>query len=407
MKGENVLKRALQLLLVAALALTAACATPSQPGQEPAAPEPAPGGGSSPPAASAEPIKIGVVMDQTGSASYYSQESLKGAQLAVDLINASGGVDGRQLELSVEDDQNNPAQSAQKVRKLASDKQVLAILSVSGSASSLQNRMVAEEEKVPEMAPTNINDKLTAELLQYFFRLSPSDSHYFQFLMDTTAQRVKKVAIFGDNTQTGLATTQSYADALKERGVDVVAIEQVDTGATDATPQVLRMKEAGADFVLLTAQGVPELVLGVKTIRQMNWDVPIMGTTTVGTPAFVDLAQEAADGVLFTDIIDDTKPAFQTANRAWIEKYGTDDLSTNAILTYDGVVLLVEAMKKGGVSREGIRNGLEQLGSYDKAATGRVGSTVNFTDQNHQGYGPDAVVIRTFQNLKPTTYTEK
>ncbi len=376
------MKRSLLLLLMVAVAMvvTTAC------------------GGSKP--ASGSPIKIGVIQDTSGAASYYSQESVKGIKLAVEQINAKGGVGGRPLELVLEDDQNKPPVSAEKFRKLAGDKDIVVVLTVSGSADALQSQTIAEEEKLPEIAPTNVNDKLTATPLKYFYRISPGDSMFFEQLIGSVA-KYKKIAIIGDNTQTGLATTNSYVDALKKKNVNVVAVEQVDTGATDASPQVLRMKEKGADVVLLTAQGGPELALATRTVRQMNWQVPIFGTSTVGVPAFVQLAKEAADGVIFTDIIDDDKKSFQDLNKAWDAKY-QNPISTNAVLSYDSIYLLAEVMKKG-VSRAAIRDGLEQVSKYT-AVSGAQGATVTFQAGNHQGMGPEAVTLRTYKGGKQIKY---
>ncbi|HBY95980.1 MAG TPA: hypothetical protein DEP84_18835 [Chloroflexi bacterium] len=352
------------------------------------------------------PIKIGVVMDQTGSASYYSKESEKGVRLAVERINGAGGVDGRMLEMVVEDDQNNPAQSAQKVRKLASDKDIVAVLSVSGSASALQNQVAAQEEKLPEIAPTNIANSLTQEFRSYFFRLGASDAHYVDVIMSTAADQFKKVAIIGDNTQTGLATRDSWAQSLRERGVEVVTVEQIDTGATDATAQVLNMKNAGAELVLLTGQGAPELALITRTIRQQNWDVAIMGGLTIGgAPAFLDLAKEAANGILFTDLVDDDKAALQEFKKNFKAKYGEDQTVTaNATLSYDAVYLLADAIEAGGATREGIRGALEKITGWDKGVSGRADSTADFGSNDHQGYDSSAVVIRTFKDQQPAKY---
>lgn len=352
------------------------------------------------------PIKIGVVMDQTGSASYYSKESEKGVRLAVERINGAGGVDGRMLEMVVEDDQNNPAQSAQKVRKLASDKDIVAVLSVSGSASALQNQVAAQEEKIPEIAPTNIANSLTKEFRSYFFRLGAADAHYVDVIMSTAADQFKKVAIIGDNTQTGLATRDSWAQSLRERGVEVVTVEQIDTGATDATAQVLNMKNAGAELVLLTGQGAPELALITRTIRQQNWDVAIMGGLTIGgAPAFLDLAKEAANGILFTDLVDDDKAALQEFKKNFKAKYGEDQTATaNATLSYDAVYLLADAIEAGGATREGIRGALEKITGWDKGVSGRADSTADFGSNDHQGYDSSAVVIRTFKDQQPAKY---
>lgn len=391
------------LLALTILLLLAACAAPPQaPAAQPAATQPSEQG----PAETAGPIKIGVVMDQTGSASYYSRESEKGVQLAAKEINDAGGVNERMLELVIEDDQNDPTLSAQKVRKLASDPDIVAVLSISGSASSLQNQTAAQEEKIPEIAPTNIANSLTDTFREYFFRLGAADRHYVDKIMQTAAQQFENVAVIGDNTQTGLATRDAWVEDLRGRGVDVVAVEQIDTGATDATAQVLNMKDAGAQLVLLTGQGAPELALITRTIDQLNWDVAVMGGLTIGgAPAFLELAGASANGILFTDLIDDEKPALQEFETNFKAEYGEDQTVTaNATLSYDAVYLIAEAIRREDATRDGIRAGLETLSDYTDTVSGAEGAAVEFGPEDHQGFDTDAVVIRTFENQEPTKY---
>lgn len=355
---------------------------------------------------SAGPIKIGVVMDQTGSASYYSEESAKGVRLAAKQINEAGGINGRQIELEIEDDQNDPSLSAQKVRRLASDQEILAVLSISGSASALQNQLAAQEEGIPEIAPTNIANSLTEEFRSYFFRLGAADRHYVAKLIETAAEGYENVAVIGDNTQTGLATRDAWVADLEERGANVVTVEQIDTGATDATAQVLNMRDAGAELVLLAGQGAPELALIVKTVRQLDWDVPLMGGLTLGgAPAFLDLAGEAANGVLFTDLIDDDKEALQEFEASFKAEYGDDQqVTANATLSYDALYILAEAIRNGAATRDEIRDALEQISNYGDAVSGLAGSVASFGPDDHQGFDTDAVVIRTFEDQKPTKY---
>lgn len=349
------------------------------------------------------PIRLGVIMDSSGAASYYSKESVKAIQLAADEINAKGGVNGRKIELAIEDDSNKPPDSADRFRKLAADKSVLAVLTVSGSAGALQTQPLAEEEKVPEIAPTNVNDGLTKKYLQYFFRMSPSDSESVAALIEVLA-KYKKVAIIGDNTQTGLSTLNSYKTALAAKNVQVVAVEQLDTGTTDASPQVLRMRNAQAEAVLLTAQGAPELALPAKTIQQLGWKVDVFGTSTIGVPAFVELAGAGAEGVKFTDIIDDDKASFQTLVKNWEAKYPGNAISTNPVLSYDAVYMIAEAIKKDGATREGIRSGLEKLGNY-VGVSGKTGTFIKLEAGNHQGMFRDSVTLRQYKGGKQVKVT--
>ena len=354
-------------------------------------------------AQAATPIKFGVIMDASGAASYTSQLAVRGAKLAADDINAHGGIGGRNIELLFEDDRNDPALSDEKARKFASEKDVVAIIGASGSASALQNQKVTEEERIPQISPTNIVKALTAHFLKYFFRLSPTDADFFEFTIKT-AGKYSKIAIFTDTTQTGLATANLYADTFRKRGLNLVAMEQVDTGATDATPQILRMKNAGAQLVMLLVQGVPEEALAARTIAQINWHAQEMGTPSIGVPAFAALAKAAANGVTFFDTIDDSKPAFQAYKKKWSAKYGQEVISSNSTEAYDAVNLLVEAIKRGGGATRGkIRSGLEGINHY-VAVTGRAGSYVHFSATSHQGLGIDAVTLRVYKNGQPTLY---
>ncbi|TIR31325.1 MAG: amino acid ABC transporter substrate-binding protein, partial [Mesorhizobium sp.] len=126
-------------------------------------------------AQSQDTIKVGVLVDQTGKTSFYSQPVTEGTLMAVEEVNAAGGVLGRQIELILEDDNGRPDLSATKARKLVDDG-VVAIISNSNSGATRQAISVTAESLTPQLASANSAETLTTLDNSCFFQLGPVES---------------------------------------------------------------------------------------------------------------------------------------------------------------------------------------------------------------------------------------
>ncbi len=352
--------------------------------------------------AQSEPIKFGILYDGSGGAAFYSGESVKGIELAVDEINRNGGILGRQVEVIKKDDSNNPTLAPLRTRELIEDGAVVTFMT-SGSSSTLQARVTLAEEKIPGITPTNLNSKIVRPPNhEYMFSIANNGGQLVGFLLDVM-ESYEEVAIFADTSATGKALADIYKGAFESGGKTVVAMEAVDVGATDATAQVARLKDANPDVVFVSGQAAPEQALFLRARRDLGLNVPTLQDTTGQVPQLWELAGAAAlEGHRMVDQIDPGNKKTDVVRKAFREKYGKDApfLSFHA-QGWDTAMLYEKAIEMAG-STDGtaIRDALENIQGYE-AHWGRPGYTISCSRQSHLCASIEGMVLRGFDGDRP------
>ncbi|GAB6171667.1 ABC transporter substrate-binding protein [Paradesulfitobacterium aromaticivorans] len=351
------------------------------------------------------PIQVGVIADQTGTASYYSKLTVDGINVAVDEVNANGGINGRPLKLVIENDNGDPTTSAAKAKKLADDTQTVAIISATGSGGTLQNQTVTEQMKIVNLSPTNVNNPLTeGKTLKYFFEMMPKDSEWVNTLFKITSQKHKKLGIVVDNTQTGISVRDSWVKKLEALGVTPAAVEQINVGATDATPSVLRMRNAGVDGILVGGSSVPEIALFMRGMKSVGWSVPVYGTWALTVPSFPKMGGDSMEGLIAVDAINDESPAIKKLQDTMRKKLGNDyTVSAFNACGYTSVMLLSEALKQSGTDREKVREALEKI-EFTSILGTNANAKIKFDLTNRQGVNPSEITLRVIKGGKYTMY---
>jgi len=293
-------------------------------------------------------IKIALSAPFTGLGSILGDYIKAGALLAVDEINAAGGVAGGRFDLVVYDDQANASTAATVVRRALYDDNAVVIFGPNMSSAVIGVHTLAQQAKKPMLvgatSPSFRYDKVKND---YLFRLRADDgvkvAQQIKYIVEKI--KAKKIgAIYGstDYCTSALAVAK---ETLKKYNLEFVATEQMKEGDKDATGQILKLKNAGIDCLVgLTHE--PEAAVAVKQVRQLKLDVPIVGFSAWGVPAFTDLAGDAAVGVISVQGFnpadsDPTVKKFVDADKA---KWGKDP-SDPAPCYYDGVYLLKKAIE--------------------------------------------------------------
>ena len=372
-------------LMLAVVAMVVGCSK-----EQPAAP------------ATAQPIKLGILYDGSGGASFYSTQVVRGIELAVDQINKTGGILKRPVELVRQDDANDSNASPLRTRALV-ESGAVATFMTSGSASTLQARGVLAELKVPGVIATNLNDKITQPPNETFiFNFANTTSQVVKFLTDVM-KPYKRIAVFGDNSPTGTALANAYKNALVGAGLNVVDTEFVDVGATDATAQAARMKAANPDAIFISGQAAPEQALFLRAAFAQGLKVPMFQDTTAQVPQYWTLAgAEPLSNLRFIDQVDPANANTEEVRKAYVAKHGEKDpfLAFYA-QGWDLVYVLKQAIEAAN-STDGtaIRDNLEKLSNYP-AHWGRSGYKISCSHESHLCAGPQGMVLRTFENGKP------
>ena len=326
-----------------------------------------------------EPFRIGVMESLTGPGETYGTVANQAKQMAVDEINAAGGVNGHMLELVVEDSKCNAQDAITAYNKLTDVDGVKIILGTSCSGAMLGAAPVAEKEGVVMFSGLATNPDI-AEAGDYIFRTAMSDA---QLGIDTGnllwADGVRKLATLNEATDYAEGVRRESVAQFEKRGGEVVAEERYPSDVTDFRSQLTKLFGANPDALHVAAQA--EFAGGtiVKQARELGFDGPIYSDVVVAGATALEIAGDAATGVIA--VIADLDPVNNKAQEVlknFKAKYDYVTLRWYIGSAYDDVYITAECLKKTGDDQDadGFRDCL-----YDITWSGAIGDRYSFDDK--------------------------
>lgn len=359
------------------------------------------------PAAAQDSLKVGLVAAMSGQSAKSGEAIVRGLSVAIDEINAKGGVLGKKLELVVRDDESNPAKGAVAARELAQREKVVALFGGLDTPVSLAIVPFANQAKIPFMgvwaAGTPITKNGAAE--NYAFRVSAVDEIVDVALVDYSVKKygAKKPGMILINNPWGESNEKGLKAALAEKKMQYAAIEKFETNDVDVVPQLTRLKQAGADVLYLVANVAPSSQV-VKSLDRMGWDVPIVSHWGPAGGRFSELAGPSAAKVHFIQTYSFSgklSPKGDAVLAALKKKY--PEIKSLADVTpavgianaYDAMHLTALAIAKAG-STEGpkVRQGFYAIDKYE----GLIKTYVKpFTPTQHDALGAGDYVFTHFK----------
>ena len=342
------------------------------------------------PAQAQDTVKIGMVEPLTGSVAYNGKSVVEGARLAVEEMNAAGGILGKKIELIIEDGQCTPANSVNATEKLVQKDKVAAIVGAFCSSATAAIMPVAQKYKIPLITGVSSQATLTEQGNPYFFRAAETDALMARAFAKILANDLKlsKVAYIGVNDDWGRGGVAEFSRDLSELGVKTVLTEYFDHGTTDFFTLLTKLRAAKPDGVFVAAETQDGSIL-VKQIREMGLDAKVFGVGSWATADFINLAGKAAEGihaaVPYASSME--SPRNQTFVKNYEAKYGVKPGKYGAA-GYNALNITAQAIARaGGTDAEAIRAALFKTryvapnGVYQFTAKG-------------QAYGFDAVLVR-------------
>jgi branched-chain amino acid transport system substrate-binding protein len=307
---------------------------------------------------SERPYRIGVVLGTDG---------LRAAHLAVDEVNARGGIGGRRLELrDVATVSYGEARVAlATAEQLASDDTVLAVIGHTSSGASLAAAQVYNAKGVVQIAPTT-SSPLYSVAGPFSFRLMSSDVYQGAFLADQVLHRATRprLAIVTVNDDYGRALRRSTLDRLRAGGVTPAYDSPYAEaeGFTRGSEILLGLEQARPDLLLWIGRAYDYLAI-VKPLRRALPSLEVLASDGFGGPTLDTDREHLLDGVRYVHSVDLGRPdtALQRF-RAEFEREGHVRLTDQAVLSYDAVMLLAEAIRRAGGDRTAIRDWLARVG---------------------------------------------
>src|SRR5437762_10921270 len=243
------------------------------------------------------PIKIGVIQPLSGPVAASGNYVRMGAEIARDWINARGGVNGRRVELVIEDNKSDPKEAASAAEKLIVRDKVPAIMGAWGSSMTLAAMPKLEEYGVPMVVETSSAATITKRGNPWIFRISPPSEMEAlgleKYLKDFA---IKKADFLAVNTDWGRGSVGAFGDLLKKSGATVGVAEFMEQAATDMNAQLTKIKADNADTLFLTT-AVEQITLVLKQAQDQRLQRKIITTGGSSAPGqLIKQAGPAAEG---------------------------------------------------------------------------------------------------------------
>lgn len=332
-------------------------------------------------AAEKPPIKLGFMSSITGPLGAYGKSQELMVKLAVEDVNAAGGVNGSKIDMQYVDIQADPGQAVLMFRKFAGDGLFGVVGPITGTqwetVSPLANRI-----KMPAITATASKPGITVR--PWTIRLQPPDDLFitdgFKNFMKTYP-KVKRVVIVADVREaSGKAGAEAYNKLAKANGIEVIDTVEFSTKATDLSPVAIKVKSLNPDAILVSALGPNALMLAKEfTVQDVN--VPILGNALIWPGPFVYTVGENGKNwhtIGFTTV--NSATGNNELNKSVVKRFmeqadpsmGNPPNTANWTMSYDAVLVYADIMRRAGIdgntppekAREQIKDGFMKLKTF-------------------------------------------
>jgi branched-chain amino acid transport system substrate-binding protein len=365
------------------------------------------------------PYPIGFVTDLTGRMSDMGIANKRGMEIAVEAVNAAGGVNGRLLKPVIYDGESDPSKSVIHTKKVIDVDKVIITTSYNLSGSTMASIQTAEAGKTV-LFSASASEKIWIPTKQWVFNVVPRQwEASIPLLIEVLQQKgAKKIAYIYIDSTYGQTGNETFERAVKEMKFTPAIVEKYAPGTTDVAPQITHIKAAAADGILITGN-LADTVMVIKNARDMGFTGPIVSDYAIVGPEFINLGGKYVEGIVTTSLKalvaaelpadDPQKKVAMALYNEYIKRYGAFSLYAGHM--WDQIYLIVEALKKVDPKldptkeadlvkiRAQLRDNLEQI----KGFVGQNG-LFNYSPDNHNGLPPRCYVPVVVENGKWTLY---
>jgi branched-chain amino acid transport system substrate-binding protein len=363
--------------------------------------------------AQSEPIRIGWLGALTGPLAAPSIGFDRGTKWIVEQINASGGVKGRPIEIVARDTQGDPTKAVNATQELIARQKVHMMWGPVNSGEALATTPIMARAKMPDLHPCVVNSLIDPEKYPNAFRLTPSNTQWDDAVRDycLNVLKLKDVAIFGDSTGYGTSAVKDSVAAFTKDGANIVYSGVIDPNQSDITPDLLRMRDAGAKVLVCwsVTTGLNSRVMNARAA--IGWNVPIVGHPALGTGEVGRLVDKPANwanvyqvGYRSCSYGADGKLPPRTQEFLAKTK-GKIELADSVLWWVLSAVDAIDLMAKA-VGETGSTDSDTIIGYWNKTQKypGLFG-TYSFTPQQHNGYPTNEVVMSVANSQRDGAYT--
>lgn len=312
-------------------------------------------------------ILIGSYSSNTGATATFGVFQLHGTQMAIEEINAAGGINGKKIKHINYDNKSDGDETLAVVNRLISQDKVVAILGEATSGRSKIGAQVAQQNKVPMLTSSATNPDVT-KVGNYIFRacfIDPFQGMVMAKFM-TENLKLKKAAILRDiKNDYSVGLSDIFAEKLKAAGGEVVTDISYQEGDIDFKSQLTAIKAKNVEAIFVPGY-YNEVALIAKQAKELNMTMPLLGGDGWSSPKLYEIAKEAINGNYFSNHYTTESKDPKTVNfvKAFKAKYN-EDADVMAALAYDAVYLMAEAIKNTKeITSENIRIELSKIKNF-------------------------------------------
>ncbi len=362
----------------------------------------------------AGPIKIGWLVALTGPNSSPGIGFDRGIKFAVEEINQAGGIKGRKLEVVTRDTQGDPTKAVNAALELMNKEKVDFMVGPTNSGEGLATTPLIARNKTPSLVYGVVDTLIDPEKYPYTFRILPSNKQWtdaaHNYILKTL--KVKKVALIGDATGYGTATSNLSEQELKRLGATISYKALIEANQSDVNADIQKARNSGAEVVLVWSDSAALNARLINARAEANWTAPIVGHPALGSGAIKPLLTKpenwnAVYNIGYKQTSFDKAGKLPEATTKFLaavtnKKVRVDDTTLWWIAAgYDAVQLIRRGYESAGSSKpDDVKKALESLNEFS-GAYGRY----TYTATNHNGYDVNDIVMNRADSFKDGSYT--
>jgi branched-chain amino acid transport system substrate-binding protein len=300
-----------------------------------------------------EPIKFGHYGSLTGKDAAFGVATGKGVRLAIEEINAKGGLLGRKLEYLVEDVQSKQGESATAAKRLISREKVVALIGANASANSLEAAPICQNAKIPMMAISSTNVKVT-EVGDYIFRICYIDPFQGAVLAKFahSSLKAKRIAFMtAVNSPYSVGLSGFIRERFTALGGEVVADQKYNEGEKDFRAQLTALRSARPDAIAATGFYTEAALICIQA-RELGLNVPIFGGDGWEAPQLIELGGKAVEGTYYATYFSaqNQSPRVASFVQRYQKRWNGEIPEAVAALGYDATFLIAGAIERTGTT---------------------------------------------------------
>jgi branched-chain amino acid transport system substrate-binding protein len=295
------------------------------------------------------PIKIGFVTPLTGDSAAYGTFAKNSASIAVDEINAAGGIDGRPIEMIYRDSKCKGKDALSAVQSLITIDNVKILNGFLCGEDVMAAAPVIEQNKIIALAPVASSPEVT-KAGDYIFQNNPPSQASADKLVEVMIKKYKNVAVISENSGFAKDLNDYFAKRFAEGGGTVVIDELYQSDVRDFRSSILKIKEKNPEAIFVNPQAEVSGGAIIKQLRELGVTAPLYGTDPLGGSQTIEIAGKSAEGLTIISApgLDSGNPDSKAFLAKYKEKFGEPTFELYMGTSYDSVYLIKEAIEAVG-----------------------------------------------------------